>query len=143
MWQRPGGMETLGRVAKLLGLALSVIGGLILTIGVYSAYYCYANSPPNCGTGLISGILNSEIAGKVILILGLGAIALGAAMKMRYALGWNPNRSADELKFVIADRWVNTIIFSVALILLVWVALSVVTPSFTTTANATGFFLLR
>jgi hypothetical protein len=125
MWQRPGGMENMGRWAKLLGLALIVIGGLILIVGVYDSAYCVTNTPPNCGSSNYSGVITSELVGKLLVVLGLGAMALGAAMKMRFALEWGAGRGADEARFVSLDRLNQTIILVVSIALIVWLLTSV------------------
>jgi hypothetical protein len=125
MWQRPGGMEGMGRWAKLLGLALLVIGGLILVAMFYDQYYCFTNTPATCGTSNTSGLITALLVGKLLAVLGLGAIALGAAMKMRFALEWNTAYTDAQARFLALDRLNQTIIMVVAIVLIVVVMTSV------------------
>ncbi len=129
---RPGGMELLGRVAKLLGIALLIVGVLIAVAGASLPGNCLqtgANCGPT-GSNWPSQAAWAMLIGKTLATLGLGALALGALLKMRYALGFPASGHHDEVLFTISDRWFNGVLFLVTILQLVLLLTDMATIGF-------------
>ncbi|MHB8351865.1 MAG: hypothetical protein ACYDFT_04130 [Thermoplasmata archaeon] len=128
--QRPGSMELMGRLAKIIGIALLVVGVLVAVAGASFPGNC-AQTGTNCGPTGSNWPAQADwsvLFGKVLATLGLGALALGALLKMRYSLGFPASGKRDEVVFTISDRWFNGILFLVTVFLLFELLMSMAAP---------------
>jgi hypothetical protein len=117
---RPGAMEGLSRWVKLIGLALVVIGALVAVIAASPPGNCVqtgANCSPS-GTDFPAQALWGMLAGRLLLVLGFGALALGGFLKMRWGDGMPASGRAEEVNYVLADRRWNGLLIGISLIVL-------------------------
>lgn len=125
-----GSMEMLGRLAKIIGITLLVLGALVAVTGASFPGNC-AQTGTNCtptGSNWPAQADWSVLVGKVLATLGLGALALGALLKMRYALGFPASGKREEVAYTISDRWFNGILFLVTVFLLFTLLMSMTAP---------------
>jgi hypothetical protein len=123
---RPGAYDGLSRLAKLLGLVLAFVGLLVVVVFASNPGNCYQTGN-NCGPTGSNFMAQSAwaiVAGKTLFALGLGAIALGALLKLR-GLGNPASGKREDLDFVLADRRSNGLTFLVSLLLMVVLLLTV------------------
>jgi len=124
---RPGAMESLGRWAKILGLALLFVGVLVVVVGASYPGNCYTTGA-NCGptgSGFPAGMAWSILIGKALVVFGLAGLALGGMMKMRFGAGMPASGRAEEINYIVAVRRHNGLLVLICLILLIVILLTV------------------
>lgn len=116
---RPGSMDMLSRLAKVLGLALIFVGVLLIVVGGSVPGSCFQTGT-NCGptgSNFPSQLANVVLAGKALFVIGLTAMAMGAFLKMRGMQ--NPTSGKrEDLDYAIADRRFNGLLVLTCVVLL-------------------------
>jgi hypothetical protein len=117
---RPGSMDTLSRVGKLVGLTLVFIGVLVMVVFASIPGNCFSGT--NCGyagggTNFASQAAWAILAGKALFVVGLAAFAMGGFLKLR-ALSMPANGKREDTDFVIADRRNNWVLVLLSLVLM-------------------------
>ncbi|HEV8049708.1 MAG TPA: hypothetical protein VGP88_03845 [Thermoplasmata archaeon] len=110
----------LGFWARAVGFLLLFLGTLIVVSFASPGGGC-VTTPSSC-SGFAAQALNAVLAGKILWVLGLGALGAGAAIRLHWGLRMPENPRPDEVNFVLADRRANGLLFilSMALLLLLY-----------------------
>lgn len=125
----PWGM--IGFISKAVGFLLLFIAALVTVTVVSVPGNCYT-TPANCGVTYLSNAATAIVVAKVLAVLGLAAVGFGAAVKLHYGLRSSSATSADEGRFVAAERRNNTAMFiaSVVLLAIVMITVNALPPIF-------------
>ena len=108
---RPIDWSLVSTATKALGLLLVFVGTLVGVIGLNPS------TTPNVGF-----MYDAVFVTRLLWTLGLGALAAGAGIKLRYVLGPSSSVLSDgQARVMVASQWRNSLTFLVALILLVWI----------------------
>jgi hypothetical protein len=88
-------------LAQSIGLLLIFVGGLIaVTAGVVPPS-CYSTV---CGGGTASNLAYGIMAARLVLVLGLFGLAVGAGLHLQFRPGLASGASAEETRAYIARR---------------------------------------
>jgi hypothetical protein len=106
----------LGFWTRAIGFLLLFLGTLIVVIGATPGGGC-VTTPSSC-SGFAAQALNSILAAKILWVLGLGSLGVGAAVRLHWGLRMPENPRPDEVNFIMADRRTNALLFVLCLVLL-------------------------
>jgi hypothetical protein len=118
----------LGFWTRAVGFFLIFAGTLVVVLGASPGGGCYTNAA-SCGIGFIGQIANAIWAGKILWVLGLGALGAGAAIRLHWGLQMPENATSEHVAWIVSDRRMNGILFLVCLVLLLVLLLTFSLPA--------------
>ena len=127
---RPGSMDGLSRIAKVVGLLLLFVGVLVAVLLASVPGSCF-NTGANCGptgTNYAANAATGLVVGKALIVVGLTGFAFGALLKLR-GLTAPASGKSEEFDFVIADRRSNGLLLLVSVVLLIVILLTINVPA--------------
>ena len=113
-------MPPMSFLFRVLGFTLLFVAALVVVAFAYPGGGCFSATASSCGAGSSyqTGAANAVLAGNILFTIGLFLLGLGAGMKLHYGLQSSPTGNAEDNAFIIADRRLNGLIFTVSVALL-------------------------
>ncbi len=125
-WQsmvRPELWSFVSFISRAVGFVLIFAGTLAIVAGVSIPGSCLT-TPASC-SGFLGNAANWLIVGKILAVLGLGALGLGAALKLHYVLRAPSEDRPSEAQVVAAERRSTGLLFVITVLLLFVLILTV------------------
>jgi hypothetical protein len=114
-------------ISRAVGFLLVFVSALVMVAAVSYPGGCYNGFLPGsaCGTTWQANAAGAILLAKLLVVLGLGAIGFGAAVKLHYGLRASNATSADDGRWMASERRANMGLFIMSIVLMVVIALSV------------------
>lgn len=106
----------LGFWTRVLGFFLLFAGALVVVAGATPGGNCYSSA--TACSGFASQAANSILAARILWVLGLGALAAGAAIRLHWGIRMPEGAKPEDVTWAIADRRTNALIFVVCIVLM-------------------------